>query len=535
MFVIRAKEGEQPIAYPGTKETAYFKLDASGTPKAAKLEDINAGDYVEIGLDATGHITRLVSVSLKVQGTVASVANSEVTLQDGGKYPVTADSKATTQDGNAYEVAYLRPGDKVEITLNPADGSVGTLVVDLSAVGERTVGNEPKVLTLNTNYDTPLPLGGRLVVRARATAGGKATFSIGNSVQNIEMPEIGPGDYRADYRTKAGDDVINGALVCNLEVGGQRTSMTLGGQPITIDTVAPKITGISPANLANLDTASPTIQATYADAKGSGVNTAAVKMMLDGADVTPKSTVKTGSVYYQAEGLQGGNHTVDVTIADLAGNEAKLTSAFTVRAEAGNFILAVKHDATAPLQVGAMLTVTMEVAQLGRDAYFTIGDRTDHVVMQPIALPNTYRGQYQVKAADRATGVAITGYLVDADNRTHKMSATTLVDFAPVPDALAVTSPQANERLTSGKFSVTGVAPPGRKVKVTVRYDLFGRHEVGSDTVTADEQGAWKTKELDVQSNLAAMFVSEFIVGVQLLDDKGAAADSKEFKVKTGG
>ncbi len=536
MFVVRPLDGGQPVGHQGMDGLKLFRLDAAGAPQATDLDGIKVGDSVELGLDAQDKVVRCLAGSLEAAGVMESLGGGEIVLQDGSRYPLAPDVKATTKDGAAYNLGYLRRGDKVTLALGAEDRAVTALVVDVTGVGERVQEETPQIFVLSTRARRPVREGQSIWMQMLGTPGGKATVDIGDSIKGIQLPEGGnTGVYGLVYRVRPGENAINAPLTGHLEVNGRQAEPAVASHTVTVDTTAPTFLGVSPANLANIETASPTIQATYADANGSGVDPKSVKITLDGTDVTAAATITAASASYEATGLAAGNHTIGFEIADMAGNTAKLDSAFTLRVATANIIRSVKHDAAAPLMTGAMLTVLMEVAQTGKSAYFTIGDRAERIAMQPIAVANTYRGQYQVTAQDRATGVTITGFFVGNDNRVHSMAATTTVDFNPLPQGLTVTTPQEDGRVASAKFAVEGLAPPGSKVRVAITYELFGRHTLDSDTATTDANGVWKTRDLDLTRNLAAMLVSKYTLTAELLGDNDRVVETKQFTITSAG
>ena len=87
------------------------------------------------------------------------------------------------------------------------------------------------------------------------------------------------------------------------------------------DYTKPTITSISPADQANVGkNKTPKISAKYSDR--SGVDVDSVQLIVNGEDVTKAATVSETEVVYQVEqALENGTHTVQLTLADLAGNE----------------------------------------------------------------------------------------------------------------------------------------------------------------------------------------------------------------------
>lgn len=95
----------------------------------------------------------------------------------------------------------------------------------------------------------------------------------------------------------------------------------------TIDK-APVIASISPADGSFLPTGSLVISAAISDS-GSGLNTSATVFDVDGVDVTVNSTYSSGTITYPAA-LAEGNHSAQLTVSDLSGNQAAKTWSFVV-------------------------------------------------------------------------------------------------------------------------------------------------------------------------------------------------------------
>lgn len=97
-----------------------------------------------------------------------------------------------------------------------------------------------------------------------------------------------------------------------------------------VDTVLPVIGNLQPQG--SQSTASPVIGAQYGDGMGgSGINVAKVTLHVDGVDVTAQAAVTAAGIAYQpATALSGGVHNVVLTVADMSGNLASASWAFTI-------------------------------------------------------------------------------------------------------------------------------------------------------------------------------------------------------------
>ncbi len=97
------------------------------------------------------------------------------------------------------------------------------------------------------------------------------------------------------------------------------------------DSTSPVISNPEPADGSILNVAAPRIAASYADnSGGSGIDTASVRLVLDGSDDTASASVtKTGVSFVPSSPLPDMTHAVTVTVADLSRNPASFTWHFT--------------------------------------------------------------------------------------------------------------------------------------------------------------------------------------------------------------
>ena len=93
------------------------------------------------------------------------------------------------------------------------------------------------------------------------------------------------------------------------------------------DQTGPVITGQAPTG--NVASDRPPIQASYQDP--SGINTASVKLLVDGADVTSRSQVTASAITFTpAAALGQGAHAVTLSVADTAANASSANWSFSV-------------------------------------------------------------------------------------------------------------------------------------------------------------------------------------------------------------
>ena len=101
---------------------------------------------------------------------------------------------------------------------------------------------------------------------------------------------------------------------------------------IAQDTEPPIISNLKPSDGAVVTINRPLISADLAD-PGSGINTTAVRIFVDGIDVTSNATVISSRVWYIPDFLEDGAHTITVYAEDNRGNNKTCNWSFTVRTE----------------------------------------------------------------------------------------------------------------------------------------------------------------------------------------------------------
>ncbi len=96
----------------------------------------------------------------------------------------------------------------------------------------------------------------------------------------------------------------------------------------TVDTQAPAIDAVSPAEDSRVVAASPLIQVNWSDA-GAGIDQYSAQIKLDGVDVTADAAIASYGISYQASDLDLGDHTVWVGVADTTGKSTTFEWTFT--------------------------------------------------------------------------------------------------------------------------------------------------------------------------------------------------------------
>lgn len=531
-FMVKLEGSDEVSAFVGADNIQYFQLAADGTLVSANAAVVHVGDQIEFTTDANTRIARILATRLQVAGVVEAVAGGRILLADGQIFTLGAAVPVVTSDNKPVDLTFLRRGDKVVLTVAPGDRTVQSVLLDLGGGTTPPTTTDRQITAIAPDDPGPWKAGGQVRVRMRGTPGGQASFDIGDVIKGVALTENAAGDYRGTFTVRAGDNLTSALLTGRLRVGGVQATPLVSDQRITLDTTDPTIISVTPDQADRTEDISPVIQVHYSDPNGSGADPARVTLRLDNTDVTAKSVIDGAALNYQAPNLAVGDHRLDITVVDLAGNAVTRRVVFSVVAGAGK-ITALTHDATGLLALGDVLTINMDVPALGRRAWVLIGAPGKSVELRPVAGTTTYRGTYTVVKGDQMLNAKLVGHFLDVLNRESVLEAATTVDISTaLPDKLVLLTPKDGEKLDSSKVAVTGQAPPNRKLRVIATYDFIGQRNAASEVVTSDANGRWATKNLDVRSDFFANFATEFTIVAQLLDAADKVEQTQQVKIE---
>jgi hypothetical protein len=236
------------------------------------------------------------------------------------------------------------------------------------------------------------------------------------------------------------------------------------------DTVPPTMTLTAPVAGSLLATATPTITATFADS-GSGIDPASARLVLDGADRTAEAQVTgSGLTFTPTSPIAEGNHTAQVTVRDLAGNQAQGAVSFTT-------------DTIAPA-----LTFTSPAIDGG--------------------FVNTASLQVTGSISDTSQVVSVTvnGIQASLVNRVFQ-STVTLVDG--LNEILVNAVDAAGNQGIASRFVTLDMTPPQLLVKTPVSGQVVNSHEIQvSGQATDDHELAEVTVQGDVVPVSADLFAT---------------------------
>ncbi|MFY9823638.1 MAG: DNRLRE domain-containing protein [Thermoanaerobaculia bacterium] len=222
------------------------------------------------------------------------------------------------------------------------------------------------------------------------------------------------------------------------------------------DTTPPTITITAPVDGSFVTSATPTISASYSDT-GSGINTASVRLELDGVDRTAEAQVTvSGLTFTSLSSLAEGHHAAIVTVRDGAGNVAQATLSFNIDAIApavaitapaqGGYLSQVKPLIAASFsEAGSGLDIaSAHVSIDGNDAGGTLAATDSGIVVVLPSPPSDGPHTLTISVHDRAgnEGRATISFIHDSTSPviTITAPATEIVTGNPRPQILAALS-----------------------------------------------------------------------------------------------
>lgn len=320
------------------KAAATFMLVAILAPMAAlaavristfgvdQVDALDAGTQLEFTLEGTPKAR----ASLRITG-VPRVVNLRET--DTGYYEGTYTIRKTDRiPANAGVVATLRQGkSRVIARLNER-------LLLANATPARTPQQPLSTAPVSIERFTADQIerydpGTELKFTLTGTPRGRASFTIENIVTSRAMEEVRAGVYEGTYTIRR-QDIFTPSLriTGTLQANGQTAREQLN-QRLVNDSEPPGVSNIFPKDNESVPfTNNFNVKGSFEDTGGTGVNPKSVKILFDGKDVTPQSTITTQGFSYHPNNLAVGNHTVNVQARDQAGNASRTTWGFRISA-----------------------------------------------------------------------------------------------------------------------------------------------------------------------------------------------------------
>lgn len=385
-----------------------------------------------------------------------------------------------------------------------------------------------------------LRAGSTLEVVMEASSGGTATFEIPGVADGVTMRETSPGRYSGSWTVPAGQNlaVSGGTVIGQLHVGNTQR-LIQAADPISIDTVVPRIINSTPDPNSTIAVVRPNISVVSEDS-GSGVDPATVSMSVNGEDVTPEATI-TGNfaTYRPRQALRTGQNKVTVTASDRAGNSASQTWTFHVQG-AGNIITSFTHSDISNLQPGDVITVNMTGQPNGEVHFSIISPSGRSLVTQEMQETSSgvYQGRYTVRKRQDLNGGTISGTLKVSSGQIYTVPSEGAINVLTqeAGSAPVVTSPIAGRAVVS-PLTITGTAPPNSRVHLTVEYSttLLGTFEttgqLSDQTVNVDSQGMFRSSPVRL-TTLVKGKNTQYTITATTVSANGEESESTTVTVK---
>ncbi len=255
---IQVLEGNTVHTYAVGTTTAVSRINvANNAGGSVALDALRAGDQVQVTVDQGGTARSIQASYREVSGRIIAVTEAGVVVLENGDTFRLNRSARVTRGGSVVEASALRPGDVVQLRLNPQTNEIWGATIRQEAAHSAGLDS----VTVSPS-GRELRAGEVVEVVATGASGGRATFSIGGLRTGIPMVESTSqrGTYYGSYTVQPGDSIRGGEVTVRLVVAdGEVFAATAptriqinAGAPIPPAATVPTIT--SPADGATINT-----------------------------------------------------------------------------------------------------------------------------------------------------------------------------------------------------------------------------------------------------------------------------------------
>ncbi len=332
------------ITVPPNTEIGFRDVHGAVTGTGV-LAQIRPGDALVVTLDANGHLISMTDIFASINGTIAAVADQSMVLE-GGRV-ITADPALVTisLDGKDASFAALRPGDKVSVRADPVSGKVrdvvalrpGGFATSASSTpapgtpaGAVAGGGQVQIRAVHDNAAGAFRAGQTVAIMAEGTPGAGATFDLSNIVIDNPMRETRAGHYEGQYEVTVGTNLTDAPILVRLRKGGE-TAVAEAPNPLNVVTTPPSVKDAAPLSGATINTARPSIFATFLTVGNKGMDPSTLQLILNGHDVTAQATRTASFIsYYPPFDLSSKAVEVEVKGTDIAGNALDYSWTFSI-------------------------------------------------------------------------------------------------------------------------------------------------------------------------------------------------------------
>jgi len=502
------------------------KVDTPLQPAA--FADLQPGDRLTLKRDAAGKLTTVAATYAAAVGKVAGIANNKLLLQDGGLYQLQPQARAVDTNGKEVALTEVTVGKEVSLNFTPGTTLIWQITVPAAPAPAVTL---PKIISVGpVNYGKPLKAGDELTIQVSGTPGAAAvTARVGDVIANLPLVEQEPGRYIGKTTIGPNTNAAEVPIFAVLRIGATQTAEVRSAQGVTIDTTPPRFDVLIPGQDAQLIDRGPAISAAFSDPGGSGIDLAAVKLTLNGADVTKDAVITAQGINYKAQNLPFGLAQLRIEVADQAGNPAAAAWSVNIAAPTQPvYITSLTHDAAAPLQPGQTVKLTAKLAVIPARLEWYLGQQLVSTAVTPDPATQTYHVTYTIKPDDLIGDRRVSLRCYIDDTRNQVVFAEKPVTVAALPAKFAVTTPPDKAKAPA-MLTVAGTAAPKSRVRVTVNYTsvvliVALQGEVAKVTVTAGDDGVWQTQPIDITVPLGTP--DTYTVNAELLNDNDVVIET---------
>ena len=371
------------------------------------------------------------------------------------------------------------------------------------------------------------------------TSGGVATATIGGVATPVNLTETQAGTYKGSWTAPTSGLVLQGTSVIGSLRIGTTEKLIQSGTPINIDTDSPTFRSVTPENGARVTIAQPDISGIFEDI-GSGIDRATVVILVNGQNVTGKSTITDNFFLYRpAANLPNGSSTIEVQARDKAGNARTYRSSFQIESGGGtSAVRSFQHTARYYAQVGKPIGFKIE-AEPGAKVTVSAGNAIQNLALRE-SPAGVYQGSYVVKATDRFDNTLVTAKVVlksgasfdiEAPNRIPKMLTATAAFGAATITSIANGATAPNPMVLAGK----ALANTKVQIKVTYATNVLGALRVNGTiteaTVDVNAQGVWRSDSISMSLPVRGSG-TEYTVTVTAINNDGTKATPTTIKLK---
>jgi hypothetical protein len=517
---------------PNTKYEPFEVLDDEGLHISGTELTYTPPTFLEPG-DYTAMITVTDRARNEATATVSFTVGIDVTpprvtiVSPHGtirKTSVTLALSVFDESGFGKVIFYLN-GDEID-EVEPVDGSASTEVVDLKP-GEQqvevqvfdVVGNETKAkwsffvelpppdttppqITIVSPQGTVFKPDPILIVNATDESGIRSvTFELKDELDTV-VP-VGQVNLSGDVATVQANDLLkNGEYTVDVTVTDKvgNESKAKWSFIVKLDTTPPQITSVSPQG--TIYESNTTLIVSASDESG----IAEITFKLDGNDLGAGALVD-GVATMDVKDLAKGEHRVEATVSDNAGNAAKAEWSFIVQ-----------PDTTPP-----QITAVSPQGTINKDNTTLIVSATDESGIKSIAFKLNGTDLGEGDLADGVATKAVTGLksgeqrveatVTDNADNSAKAEWSFVVQLDTTPPQITVVAPQGTINEDSATLSATATDESGI---ASIKFKLDGKNLTGEQLAN----GAATVKATNLESG-------EHHVEVTATDKAGNSAQAK--------